>query len=112
MKTETGDEIAARIAGDLHPDATWTVEAMLVMPDRAPVPVELSASPLLDEHAAWRRSAELRMPDVSSPIVLQLRDGRGINPVAKVYRRFQVGPSESIAEFYRTSVAAAERLAK
>lgn len=51
MKTEAGDEIGARIAGDLHPDATWTVDATLGMPDRAPVAVELSASPLLDEHA-------------------------------------------------------------
>ncbi len=64
-------------------------------------------------HGVWRRSAELRMPDVSSPIVIQLRDGRGCNPVARVYRRFQLGPAESLAEFYRTSVAAAdERLAK
>ncbi len=51
MVAENGDEIAARISGDLHPDATWTLEAKIVLPERAPIPVELSASPLLDEHA-------------------------------------------------------------
>jgi len=51
MSSEGGDDIAARIAGDLRPDSTWTVEARVVTADRAPVPVELSASPLLDEHA-------------------------------------------------------------
>jgi hypothetical protein len=55
--------------------------------------------------AAWRRSAEIRMAAVlSSPIVIQLRDGRGCNPVAKAYRRFQNGTDDSLAAFYRANV--------
>jgi hypothetical protein len=57
--------------------------------------------------AVWRRPSELRMGGViSAPIVLQLRDGRGCNPVAQAYRRFQNGPADSLEAFYTVNVDA------
>jgi hypothetical protein len=52
--------------------------------------------------AYWRITEELGMGTVaSSPIAIWLKDGRGCNPVGKVYRRFQNGPEDSLAGFYR-----------
>ncbi len=51
--------------------------------------------------AKWRNSAELGMTGVAtSPIVVEMPDGRGCNPVGKVYKRFQNGPDDNIAWFY------------
>jgi hypothetical protein len=51
--------------------------------------------------ACWRVTEELGMGEVaSSPIAIRVRDGRGCNPVGKVYKRFQNGPEESVASFY------------
>ena len=58
----------------------------------------------------WRRADEAGMTAVaSSPIVVEMKDGRGCNPVGKVYKRFQNGPEDSIAGFYHlmTEVAPA-----
>jgi hypothetical protein len=50
----------------------------------------------------WRRSEDVGMGAVaSSPIAIQLPDGRGCNPVGRVYRRFRIGREESIAAFYQ-----------
>jgi len=54
--------------------------------------------------ASWRTPEELGMQALaSSPIVVRLPDGRGCNPVGRVYRRFQDGAAESLAHFYRAS---------
>ena len=51
--------------------------------------------------ARWRTTESLGMATVaSSPIVIQMPDGRGCNPVGKVYKRFQNGPEDNIAWFY------------
>jgi hypothetical protein len=50
----------------------------------------------------WRLAETVGMTAVaSSPIVVTLPDGRGCNPVGKVYKRFQNGPEDSIAGFFR-----------
>lgn len=55
--------------------------------------------------AAWRRTEELGMADLaSSPIVVRLPDGRGLNPVGKAYKRFQNGPKDSLTAFYKAVV--------
>jgi hypothetical protein len=52
--------------------------------------------------AFWRVTEELGMGEVaSSPIALRVKDGRGCNPVGQVYKRFQNGPEDSLAAFYR-----------
>lgn len=52
--------------------------------------------------ARWRLAGEIGMAAVaSSPIVIEMPDGRGCNPVGKVYKRFQNGPEDSIAGFFR-----------
>lgn len=49
----------------------------------------------------WRLADEVGMTAVaSSPIVVGMRDGRGCNPVGKVYKRFHDGSDEGIAGFY------------
>jgi hypothetical protein len=51
--------------------------------------------------AFWRVTEELGMGEVaSSPIAIWMPDGRGCNPVGKVYKRFQNGPEDSLAGFY------------
>jgi hypothetical protein len=51
--------------------------------------------------ACWRVTGDLGMGEVaSSPIAIRVRDGRGCNPVGKVYKRFQNGPEDSLALFY------------
>ena len=37
----------------------------------------------------------------ASPIIVEMKDGRGCNPVGKVYKRFQNGPDDSIAGFFQ-----------
>ncbi len=55
--------------------------------------------------AMWRTAADLGMEAVSSsPLVVAMPDGRGCNPVGKVYKRFQNGPSDNIAWFYHVMV--------
>ena len=50
----------------------------------------------------WRLAEEVGMDAVaSSPIVVAMPDGRGCNPVGKVYKRFQNGPEDSIAAFFQ-----------
>jgi hypothetical protein len=63
--------------------------------------------------AFWRVTEELGMGEVaSSPIAIRVPDGRGCNPVGKVYKRFQNGPDESLASFYQVMTQApVERLA-
>jgi hypothetical protein len=51
--------------------------------------------------ASWRTTAEMGMGEVaSSPIVIRVADGRGCNPVGRVYKRFQNGAGDSLASFY------------
>jgi hypothetical protein len=57
--------------------------------------------------ARWRTTESLGMAAVaSSPIVIEMTDGRGCNPVGKVYKRFQKGAAEDIAFFYHVMVEA------
>lgn len=54
--------------------------------------------------ASWRTTDEMGMQALaSSPIVVRLPDGRGCNPVGRVYRRFQDGGAESLVRFYEAS---------
>jgi hypothetical protein len=52
--------------------------------------------------ACWCTTAEMGMGEVaSSPIVIRVADGRGCNPVGRVYKRFQNGAGDSLVSFYR-----------
>ena len=52
--------------------------------------------------ARWRGTQELGMGVVaSSPIAIEMPDGRGCNPVGRVYKRFQKGREDSLASFYQ-----------
>lgn len=52
--------------------------------------------------AVWEHAGDLGMlPVVSCPVVLELLDGRGCDPVGKVYRRFQMGVTDDLGHFYR-----------
>jgi hypothetical protein len=57
---------------------------------------------VLVRHAGgrWRTTEDLGM-GASSPIAVEMPDGRGCNPVARVYRRFQKGREDSLATFYQ-----------
>jgi Family of unknown function (DUF6278) len=57
---------------------------------------------VLVRHAGgrWRTTEELGMGK-SSPIAVEMPDGRGCNPVARVYRRFQKGRGDSLAAFFQ-----------
>jgi hypothetical protein len=60
---------------------------------------------VLVRHAGgrWRRTEDLGMGVVaSSPIAIEMPDGRSCNPVGKVYRRFQRGREDGIALFFRS----------
>jgi hypothetical protein len=61
----------------------------------------------------WRTAEEVGMSAVaSSPIVIQLADGRACNPVGRVYKRFKNGPEENIAYFFHViTTVPAEQLA-
>lgn len=51
--------------------------------------------------ASWRTTAQMGMGEVaSSPIVIRVADGRGCNPVGRVYKRFQSGAGHSLVSFY------------
>jgi len=55
----------------------------------------------------WRSAEAVGMTAVaSSPIVVAMPDGRGCNPVGKVYKRFQNGPQDSIAGFFQLMTVA------
>jgi hypothetical protein len=59
---------------------------------------------VLVRHAGgrWRTTQELGMGTVaSSPIAVEMPDGRGCNPVGRVYRRFQKGREDSLPGFFR-----------
>jgi hypothetical protein len=53
--------------------------------------------------ARWRTPESLGLTAIaSSPIVLEMPDGRGCNPVGKVYKRFENGAGDDLAFFYRS----------
>jgi len=53
--------------------------------------------------ARWRTPESLGLTAMaSSPIVLEMADGRSCNPVGKVYRRFEHGSADDLAVFYRS----------
>jgi hypothetical protein len=59
---------------------------------------------VLVRHAGgrWRGTEELGMGAVaSSPIAIEMPDGRGCNPVGRVYKRFQKGREDGLASFYQ-----------
>ncbi len=50
----------------------------------------------------WRSTEELGMGKVaSSPVAIEMPDGRGCNPVGRVYKRFQKGRADGLAAFYQ-----------
>jgi hypothetical protein len=58
---------------------------------------------VLVRHAGgrWRSAQDLGMGTVgSSPIAVEMPDGRGCNPVGRVYRRFQKGREDSLPAFF------------
>ena len=59
---------------------------------------------VLVRHAGgrWRTTKELGLGRAaSSPIGIEMPDGRGCNPVGRVYRRFQIGREDSLAGFFQ-----------
>lgn len=59
---------------------------------------------VLVRHAGgrWRTTQELGMGTVaSSPIGVEMPDGRGCNPVGRVYKRFQRGREDSLPGFFQ-----------
>lgn len=57
--------------------------------------------------AAWRTTESMGMgPLASSPIVVAMPDGRGCNPIGKVYKRFKNG-GDNLARFYDVMAEAA-----
>jgi hypothetical protein len=59
---------------------------------------------VLVRHAGgrWRSTEELGMGKVaSSPVAIEMPDGRGCNPVGRVYKRFQKGREDGLAAFYQ-----------
>jgi hypothetical protein len=59
---------------------------------------------VLVRHAGgrWRTTEELGMGKVaSSPIAVEMPDGRECNPVGRVYKRFQKGREDSLAGFFQ-----------
>jgi hypothetical protein len=62
---------------------------------------------VLVRHAGgrWRTTEELGMGAVaSSPIGVEMPDGRECNPVGRVYKRFQKGREDSLAGFFQAMV--------
>jgi hypothetical protein len=52
--------------------------------------------------ARWRTTESVGMGAVAtSPIVLQMPDGRGCNPVGQTYKRFTTGSEGDLASFYQ-----------
>lgn len=65
---------------------------------------------VLVRHAGgrWRTTQELGMGVVASaPIAIAMPDGRGCNPVGRVYKRFQKGREDSLAGFFQAMTGAA-----
>ncbi len=65
---------------------------------------------VLVRHAGgrWRTTEELGLGKVaSSPIAVEMPDGRGCNPVGRVYKRFQKGREESLAGFFQAMTGSA-----
>lgn len=59
---------------------------------------------VLVRHAGgrWRTTEDLGMGKVASfPIAVEMPDGRGCNPVGRVYRRFQKGREDSLRDFFQ-----------
>ncbi len=59
---------------------------------------------VLVRHAGgrWRSTEDLGMGKVaSSPVAIEMPDGRGCNPVGRVYKRFQKGRTDGLAAFYQ-----------
>lgn len=59
---------------------------------------------VLVRHAGgrWRSTEDLGLGRAaSSPIAVEMPDGRGCNPIARVYRRFQKGREDSLAAFFQ-----------
>ena len=66
---------------------------------------------VLVRHAGgrWRITEELGMGVVaSSPIAIEMPDGRGCNPVGRVYKRFQKGREDGLAAFYQAMTGPTE----
>jgi Family of unknown function (DUF6278) len=64
---------------------------------------------VLVRHAGgrWRSTLEMGMgPVASSPIGVEMPGGRGCNPVARVYRRFQKGREDSLLAFFAAMAGA------
>lgn len=63
---------------------------------------------VLVRHAGgrWRTTQELGMGGASSPIAVEMPDGRGCNPVGRVYRRFQMGRDDSLPGFFQAMAGA------
>ena len=58
---------------------------------------------VLVRHAGgrWRSAQDLGQGAAgSSPIAVEMPDGRGCNPVGRVYRRFQKGREDSLLAFF------------
>ena len=50
----------------------------------------------------WRPAEDVGMGVAAiSPIAIEMPDGRGCNPVGRVYKRFQKGREDSLASFYQ-----------
>ena len=51
----------------------------------------------------WRPAQDVGMGVAAiSPIAIEMPDGRGCNPVGRVYRRFQKGREDSLASFFQS----------
>jgi hypothetical protein len=67
---------------------------------------------VLVRHAGgrWRSTEELGMGKVaSSPVAIEMPDGRGCNPVGRVYKRFQKGRDDGLAVFYQSMTGQSTR---
>jgi hypothetical protein len=53
----------------------------------------------------WRSTADMKMSQVCSwPLVIALPNGAGINPIGKVFKRFNNGPEDNLAFFYAAAI--------
>jgi hypothetical protein len=56
---------------------------------------------------AWRPTESTPMRDVANgPFVIELTDGRHVNPVDKVFKRLENGPEDGLSYFYQVFVKA------
>ena len=66
---------------------------------------------VLVRHAGgrWRRAEDLGAGMAAlSPIAVEMPDGRGCNPVGRVYRRFQKGREDGIVSFFHSLAGSLE----